>query len=106
MAGSNPVADQSILAKAFRGILESDQGELLLLGRHITDYTRDHLVEMLLAAMGTGWRAQPEAIRAASEHLGYQRAGGNIQTAFKSAINAAIRRGQLKRSGQELRRVR
>ena len=39
------------------------------------------------------------AVRAAARHLGFRRVGRNIQAAFKSAINAAIRRGLLERDG-------
>ena len=88
-----------------RGILESDQGELSLLCHHIGGFERDHLVDTLLAAMGSTWREQPEAIRAAARFLGYRRTGKKIQKAFKSAINGAIRRGLLERDGENLRRV-
>ena len=88
-----------------RGILESDQGELSLLCRTIDGYERDRLVDTLLAAMGSTWWEQSEAIRAAARHLGFRRTGKKIQQAFKSAINGAIRRGLLERDGENLRRV-
>lgn len=34
-----------------------------------------------------------------SRHLGFRRTGANIGTAFKSAINAALRRGLLESDG-------
>jgi len=37
--------------------------------------------------------------------LTYQGGGSNIQQAPKSAINSAIRRGQLERIGQQLRSI-
>ncbi|MEQ9411968.1 MAG: restriction endonuclease subunit S [Fuerstiella sp.] len=98
--------DNSIRTAVRRGILDSEHGELSLLCRHIDEYTRDHLIDILLAAMGTGWWEQSEAIRTATGHLGYRRTGQNIEKAFKGAINAAIRRNLLERNGQELRRIR
>jgi hypothetical protein len=44
----------------------------------ITDYSREEMIACLLAAMGRkGW-AREDAIRAASRHLGYSRAGRRI----------------------------
>jgi len=57
----------------------------------------DHLVNMLLTAMGSACSTRDEAIVAAAQHLGFPRTGENIQSAFKSTINAAIRRGLLER---------
>jgi tetratricopeptide (TPR) repeat protein len=82
-----------------RGILENAGGQYRLLCRSIDEYTRDHLVETLLAAMGSKWRTRDEAIAAAARHLGFRRAGQKIKAAFKSAINAALRRNLLERDG-------
>ena len=48
------------------------------------------------------------AVSAAARHLGYRRrTGRKIAAAFKSAINAAIRRGLIERDGPEqIRRAR
>jgi hypothetical protein len=56
---------------------------------------------MLLAAMGAAWSTCHEAITAAARHLGFRRTGDKIRKAFKSAINAAIRRGLLERDGPD-----
>ena len=96
-----------LLTAVRRGILANDRGELRLLCRSIDQYERDHLVEMLVAAMGSAWQTREEAMTAAARHLGFLRTGSNIRSAFKSAINAAIRRGLVERDGQELiRKVR
>ncbi len=89
-----------------RGILDNTLYGLSLLCRTIDEYERHHLIDMLLAAMGTTWWHQPEAIRAAAGHLGFRRAGKNIQAAFKSAILTALRRGLLERDGEYIRKVR
>jgi hypothetical protein len=85
-----------------RGILDNTGGELSLLCRSIDDYAREHLVEMLLAAMGTGWHSRDDATSAAARHLGYRRTGAAIRAAFKSAINSAIRGVRLERDGAEM----
>jgi hypothetical protein len=78
-----------------------------LLCRSIEQYTPDHLIDMLLAAMGGTWWTRDEAITAAARHLGFRRTGEKIRKAFKSAINAAIRRGLLERDGPDnIRRAR
>lgn len=90
-----------------RGVLERSGGEYSLLCRNIDEYTRDHLVSMLVAAMGSGWQSRDDAITAAARYLGFRRAGRNISAAFKSAINAGLRRGLIERDGPEwIRRAR
>jgi len=85
-----------------RGILERSGGEYSLLCRGIGQYTLDHLVAMLAAAMGGVWQTRAEATTAAARHLGYRRTGHKIAAAFKSAINAAIRRGLIERDGPNM----
>jgi hypothetical protein len=97
--------DDDIRTAVRRGILENSLYGLSLLCRSIDEYERDHLIEMLLAAMGTNWWPQDDAIRAAARHLGYRRTGSKIQAAFKSAIRAAIRRGLLERDAKCVRRA-
>ena len=81
--------------------------QLSLLWHSIEQYTPDHLVDILLAAMGGRWWTRDEAIMAAARHLGFRRTGEKIRKAFKSAINAAIRRGLLERDGPDyIRRTR
>ncbi len=99
--------DREIQTAVRRGILDNRGGQLSLLCRTIDQYTRDHLVAMLLAAMGGTWWARDEAIVAAARHLGFRRTGQNLHAAFRSAINAAIRRGLLERDGgDQIRRTR
>jgi hypothetical protein len=81
-----------------RGILDNSGGQYSLLCRHIDEYTRDHLIDMLITAMGSAWQTRDEATTAA-RHLGFRRTGRKIKAAFKSAINGAIRRGLLERDG-------
>ena len=85
-----------------RGILENQNGEYTLLCRSIEQYQLDHLVEMLVAAMGGNWQSRDEATTAATRHMGYRRTGSKITEAFKSAINAGLRRGLLERDGPDL----
>jgi hypothetical protein len=82
-----------------RGILDNAGGQFTLLCRAVDQYTRDHLVDILLAALGQGWCDRDEAIVAAARHIGFRRTGPNIRTAFKSAINAALRRGLIEPDG-------
>lgn len=96
------VLDTDLLTAVRRGILENERGELRLLCRSADDYTLDHRVEMLLAAMGGSWQTRDEAITAAARHLGFRRTGPAIRAALKSAINAGLRRGRLERDGADL----
>ena len=76
--------------------------DLAALCRTIDQYKRDHLIDILLAATGPGWSNREEAIVAAARHLAFRRTGTNIRAAFKSAINAALRRGLVERDGATL----
>src|SRR4051794_22493304 len=49
------VLDGDLRAAVRRGILENRGGELRALCRGIGDYTRDHLMDMLLSDIGRGW---------------------------------------------------
>jgi hypothetical protein len=82
-----------------RGILDNAAGQFRLLCRSIDQYTRDHLIDILLAAMGQGWWDRDEAVSAGARHLGFRRTGSNLHKAFKSAINGAIRRGLIETDG-------
>lgn len=84
-----------------RGILQRSKGEYSLLCRDVNEYTRDHRVSMLVAAMGSGWQSRDDAITAAARYLGYRRTGRKIAAAFKSAINAALRLGLIERDGPD-----
>jgi hypothetical protein len=85
-----------------RGILGKDRNEFRLLCRSVDEYELDHLVQMLVAAMGSGWQSRDDATTATARHLGFRRTGSKIVAAFKSAINAAIRRGLIERDGSDL----
>jgi hypothetical protein len=101
------ILSRDIQTAVRRGILDNTGGDLSLLCRSIEQYTADHLVDVLLAAMGAPWWLRDEAISAAARHLGFRRTGEKIRKAFKSAINAAIRRGLLERDGPDfIRRAR
>jgi hypothetical protein len=94
--------DNDLRTAVRRGILDNAAGELSLLCRTIDQYERDHLIDMLLAAMGSGWWDREAAITQAARHLGFRRTGKKIAAAFKSAINAALRRGLLEKDGPHL----
>ncbi len=85
-----------------RGILSNSGGEYSAPCQSIEDYSRDHLVKMLVAAMGSSWQTRAEATTAAARYLGFRRTGSKIAVAFKSAINAAIRRNLIERDGPEM----
>jgi hypothetical protein len=87
-------------------VIVNQRGWLSLATRNINDYSRDDLIDALLAAMGNRWQERDEAIRAAARHLGFTRTGAAIQRAFKSAINGAIRRGWLESDKGLIRKVR
>ena len=55
----------------------------------------------MAAAVGRTWHTRDEAIKAAARYLGFRRTGRNIKAAFKSAINAGIRRNLLDRDGPD-----
>ena len=88
-----------------RGILQNENGQLSLLVARIDEYTRDHLVDMLLAGMGTRWWDRRRSSGATARYLGFRRTGPVIQKTLKSAINAAIRRGLLESDGDRTRKL-
>jgi hypothetical protein len=99
--------ENAILAAQLRSVLQNDNGQYSLLTRSVNEYTTDALVDTLMSAMGNGWLTRYDAMVAGARHLGYRRTGKDIQGAFKSAINAAIRRGLLERDGADyVRRTR
>jgi hypothetical protein len=56
--------------------------------------------------MGIIWWKREEAMVAAARHLGFRRTGSQINRAFKSAINGAIRRGLLEANSRLIRKTR
>ncbi len=95
----NEILGNDIRTAVRRGILDNTAGEFRLLCRTIDHHTRDHLIDILLAALGQGWSDRDEAIIAAARHIGFRRTGSAIRAAFKSAINGALRRGLLETDG-------
>jgi hypothetical protein len=83
----------------------NEKGKLVPDCRTIQAYPRDLLKESLLAAMGSTWWEQEEAIRAGARYLGFRRAGSAIVDTFKSVINGLIRQGRLERDGYRLRKT-
>jgi hypothetical protein len=79
--------------------------QLRLLCRGIPDYTRDHLIRMLMADLGTSWWERDELMRSTARYLGFRRTGSEIKKTLKSAINGAIRRGLLEYEGTRVRKA-
>ncbi|HEX8339981.1 MAG TPA: hypothetical protein VF624_03640 [Tepidisphaeraceae bacterium] len=97
--------DGYLRAAVRRGILVNENGQYGLLVRSAADYTRDHLIDRLVAAMNDGWVERDDAVRATAKHLGFQRAGSSFAEAMKSAIKGAIRRGLVQYDGTLIRKV-
>lgn len=91
--------DGRMRAAVRRGIIYRNGDGYGIDCRSINEYTRDDLVQYLVSAIGSAWIERDEAIITAARYLGFRRTGRNIQAAFKSAINAAIRRGLIERDG-------
>ncbi|MBX3315763.1 MAG: hypothetical protein KF902_02745 [Phycisphaeraceae bacterium] len=103
------LVESGLTAAARRKVILTERGLLSLQTRSIDDYTRDECVEFLIAAMrdagGPAVWDREEAITAAARYLGFRRTGSTIRDAFRSAINAGIRRGLLERDGGGIRRT-
>jgi hypothetical protein len=95
------VIGRHVMAASRRGVIYRDSGLYQLNCGTINDYELDDLVKYLAAAVGRTWHTRDEAIQAAARYLGFRRTGRNIQAAFKSAINAGIRRNLLDRDGPD-----
>ena len=93
--------DNDLRMAVRRGILENSAGQLTLLCRSISEYTVNHLVATLMAAIGNNWSTRSEAVVVAARSLGFRRTGQSIQAAFKSVFNATIRRGLIERDGPD-----
>ncbi len=92
---------KDLFTAVLRGILQNDSGSYSLSRRSIDEYTREQLVKILLAAIGSTWLTRGEAIMAAARQLGFRRTGKDIQAAFRSAINSAIRSESIERDGPD-----
>lgn len=96
--------DTALLASVRRGVIRND-GQLLHPDcRAIEDYSRDYLIQYLLADMGRTWWDQDYVIRATAYYLGFRRTGPAIHAALKATIATAIRRGLLERDGDKIRK--
>ena len=101
-----------IRAAVRRGIMDNRGGRYTFLCRHIGQYDPSFLREQFLASLSANGHkpyaliGRDEAICHAARFLGFRRTGGNIDEAFRSAINSAIRRGELERDGGLIRRTR
>lgn len=60
----------------------------------------------VLSVVGRTWTTRDEAIAAAARHLGFERTGKKIKTAFKSALTGLLRQGDLEHNGNRIRRAR
>lgn len=89
-----------------RHIINRNKGVISIECATIDAYTRDQLIETLLAAIGGTWWDREDAIRAAARRLGFRRTGRRITNEFKSATNGAIRRGLLEYDGKAIRKTR
>jgi uncharacterized tellurite resistance protein B-like protein len=96
---------KAMITAAHRGIVCTEGGVLHPDCRTIGDYSRELLKKYLVAVMKSVWWDEDEAIRAAARHLGFGKAGPNIQTEFRSAIRGALRQGLLERDGTMIRRA-
>ena len=98
--------DNALTTAAHRGIVHTEGGLLCSDCRTIGDYPRELLKKHLVGVMKGSWWDEDEAIRAAARHLGFSKAGTNIQAEFRSAIRGALRQGLLERDGTMIRRAR
>ena len=73
--------------------------------RPIAEYSRDELIAVLKKVVKRTWVLREDAIRESARVLGFARTGKQIQIAFRSAINGAIRRGVLEYEGDWIRRA-
>lgn len=95
-----------IQAAIKRGILLDEGGDISLLGRNISEYSRDVLKEQFLASMnGNNWMERSESIPRFARWLGFRRTGPNIDDAARSVINSLIRADRLEKMGSQIRRV-
>ena len=96
--------DNALRAASQRGVVYSEGGVLYCDCKGIRQYPRDVLKQTLASVIGHTWWNEDDAIVASARHLGFQRTGSVIKTAFKSAIRGALRLRLLERDGDCLRR--
>jgi hypothetical protein len=83
-----------------RGILHNERGTLSLATRSMSDYTKAECKQHFLAAQVRAWVTREEAIRTWARHLGFRRAGPQIQELGRSVINGLLREGRLEADGR------
>ncbi|MDF1561937.1 MAG: restriction endonuclease subunit S [Deltaproteobacteria bacterium] len=94
-----------VRAAVRRGILESEDGVYFLSAARLSDMEPEVLRKAIGSAMSKGRLYEREEVfRLVVEHLGFARLSQPSQKALKSALNSAIRRGEVERF--DARRVR
>jgi hypothetical protein len=77
-------------------ILEADGDLVRIQTPTMADYPREFLQKTLSSVMRPGTTYEREdVIRAVAAHLGFQRVREEVRDPIKSAINGAIRKGEL-----------
>ena len=100
------VLGNDLIAAVKRRIIYRDHDRYYLDCRSIEDYDRDDLVTLLQRAMGDTWWNEKDAIREATRLVGFRRTGRKITDTWKKTVALAIRRDQLERDGNQIRRRR
>ena len=89
-----------------RKIIRTNGKEVWLATPTMNDYDRTDLVGFLGSVMRWGKEYdREEVIRALANHLGFRRLTKRMQGPIKSAINSAIRQGNIVATGPTIRRI-
>ena len=94
-----------LLAATRRGIVEKRGSDVAICCRTVDDYDGRFLQGMVLKAQGTGWRTRDDAVRRTTAYLGFARIGPRIRHRITMTIRTLVRRGELERDGDYVRRV-
>jgi hypothetical protein len=89
-----------------RKIIGTNGHEVWLETKNMDDYARAHLVNFLSSVMR--WDTEydrKEVIRVLANYLGFRRVTDGARGAIKSAINSAIRQGNIVASGSTIQRI-
>jgi hypothetical protein len=79
-----------------RRIVEANSEWVQPATRTIEDYDRARLVEAMRSVMRAGKEyPRDEVVRSTAEYLGFSRVTANVNTVMRTAIRAAIRRGDI-----------
>ena len=98
------VIEGDLIAASMRGVTETRQGMISICCRTIDDYDRDFLREVVLKVIGRKWSERSQVVQTVARHLGFARTGPRIQRSVKSAMRILVRRGELERDGDYVRR--